>query len=223
MTKKPEKQAEKKPEQERIWKGNEVLGTFLVPIAALKIDPENARRHTMRSLKALSVSLDQFGQQTPIVVDKGKIVRKGNGTVMAARDTLGWTHVAAVITDIEGDKVKIYSLGDNRTSELSVWDAGILAGHVQSLFQEVPQEVWGSWWEDYELQPLMDANLWTPPAAEEEDGKELFNTKPGAPIKVTGEQRLTIDRAIAQVRASHSDPEMSDGRCIELICAEYLS
>jgi len=220
------RQAVKKQQSssERIWRGNEKLESFLVPIDALIIDPQNARRHTLRSLNALSVALGEFGQQTPIVIDKQMIIRKGNGTTMAAKEKLGWTHIAALVTDIDDEKkVKIYSLGDNRTSELSVWDAGILSKAIQNNFREVPSETWSAWWEDYELQPLMDANLWTPPKAEEDEDGVLFNVKPGNPIKVTGEQRLTIDRAIAQVRASHADPEMSEGRCIELVCADYLA
>lgn len=217
-----------KEKKKIVWLGNELLRPSLVEIDTIQLDSGNARRHTPRSLKGIAASLKQFGQQTPIVIDKERIIRKGNGTTVAARDTLEWTHIAAVMTNIEGNKLKIYSLGDNRTGELSVWDAGVLAENVQTLFQEIPEEVWTSWWQDYELQPLMDAELWTPPKAEGDSkagGKDdpLFSGKKGAPIAVTGEQRLTIDRAVAQIRAAQADPEMSEGRCLELIAADYLS
>lgn len=43
------------------------------------------------------------------------------------------------------------------------------------------------------------------------------------PIKLNVEQREVIDQAIARVRESEGDPLMTEGRCIELICGDFLA
>jgi hypothetical protein len=43
------------------------------------------------------------------------------------------------------------------------------------------------------------------------------------PLIVTPAQRETIDRAIETLRLNEGDGQISEGRCIELICAEWLS
>lgn len=208
-----------------VWKGNESVRRLLVPLSDIKIDPENARRHSERSLKALALALDEFGQQTPIVVDKNMVARKGNGTAMTAKDNLGWTHIAALMTDIEDDKVKLYSIVDNRTAEMSGWQAGLLAERIQKHYGQVAEEAWTAWWNDYELQPLLNADVSGLAARSDKDEKK---DEPGTPptlepVRPTAEQRLTIDRAIAEVMSKREDVELTEGKCIELICLDWLA
>lgn len=42
-------------------------------------------------------------------------------------------------------------------------------------------------------------------------------------IQVTQEQREVIDIAIEKVRQMNEDEEINEGRCVELICADFLS
>ena len=42
-------------------------------------------------------------------------------------------------------------------------------------------------------------------------------------IKLTGEQFLIVNEAITRCRETENDPQMSDGRCLELICGDYLA
>src|SRR4051812_21419375 len=92
----------------------------LVPIDSVAPDPANVREHDDPNLKAIAASLRRFGQQTPIVVDRAGIVRKGNGTWQAASD-LGWQTVWIVRTDLAGSEATAYAIADNRTGELSKW------------------------------------------------------------------------------------------------------
>lgn len=98
---------------------------YTVRLDDLTPDPANARTHNERNLSAIMASLKAFGQRTPIVAQRNErgalIVRKGNGTVEAAR-RLGWEVLSVVVFD-EGDAQAVaYAIADNRTAELAEWD-----------------------------------------------------------------------------------------------------
>ena len=107
-------------------------------IADLTPDPANARLHTQRNLEAIGASLKQFGQRTPIVVQKKDgilIIRKGNGTTDAAK-ALGWTEIAAVVIE-EGDQSAVaYAIADNRAGELALWDEEVLTQLLETVVDD---------------------------------------------------------------------------------------
>lgn len=104
-----------------------------VKIAALTVDPENARKHSRRNIEAIASSLDKFGQRRPLVV-WDNIIIAGNGTVEAAK-TLGWTdiEIARVPAEWSSDQARAYALVDNRTAELADWDPQMLAVQLVDL------------------------------------------------------------------------------------------
>jgi hypothetical protein len=104
-----------------------------VKISSLKMDPENARKHSERNVKAIAGSLDGFGQRRPLVVWDG-IVIAGNGTLEAAK-SLGWEEIeiTRVPPDWTHDQARAYALADNRTAELAEWDSEILAEQLIEL------------------------------------------------------------------------------------------
>jgi ParB-like chromosome segregation protein Spo0J len=97
-----------------------------VPIDSISPDPANARRHGQRNIDAIKSSLRRFGQQKPIIVDSHGTVRAGNGTLEAAQ-SLGWTHIQVVRSDLAELELTAYAIADNRTAELAEWDTEILA------------------------------------------------------------------------------------------------
>jgi len=111
------------------------LRRLLVPLAKLAQDPSNVRVHDDRSFEAIATSLRRFGQQKPIVVDARGVVIAGNGTLEAAR-RLGWTHIAAVPSSLDGAERVAYSIADNRTAELSRWDTKAL----QAVLDAFPKD-----------------------------------------------------------------------------------
>lgn len=122
--------AKGRPKQEcRIAPG---LRDRLTPIGDLSSDPANARRHDERSLEAIKASLRRFGQQKPIVVDAAGVVVAGNGTLEAAR-AMGWTHVAAVRSDLAGVDRTAYAIADNRSAEFSAWDHAALISILSGI------------------------------------------------------------------------------------------
>lgn len=96
------------------------------PIGELVPDPTNARKHGEKNLAVIMGSLRQYGQRTPLVVQReGMIVRKGNGTLAAAIQ-LGWTQIAYVLVDDDNVSAVGYAIADNRAAELAQWDKDVL-------------------------------------------------------------------------------------------------
>ena len=101
-------------------------------INSLTIDPANARQHDEAQIATIRASLEEFGQQKPIVVDKeGKVVA-GNGTLQAAQE-IGWQEIQVVTTELDGSKQVAFAIADNRTAELATWDEKALAEALEGL------------------------------------------------------------------------------------------
>ncbi len=103
-----------------------------VNIDDLLLDPNNARKHSLKNIDAIKGSLTKFGQQKPVVIDKKNIIVAGTGTVYAAKE-LGWKEIQVVRTDLDGFMQSAYALADNRTAELAEWDEDILKGSLAAL------------------------------------------------------------------------------------------
>ncbi len=101
-------------------------------IESLKEDPRNARKHGEKNYEAIQSSLEEFGQQKPIVIDKESQVIAGNGTLQAAKE-IGWQEIKVVVSDLEGLRQTAFAIADNRTAELASWDDAILAESLEAL------------------------------------------------------------------------------------------
>lgn len=123
-----------------------------IEISKLTLDPSNARKHSERNIEAIVASLNRFGQQKPIVIDKSSVVRAGNGTLAAAK-SLGWTHINCVQTELDGMDATAYAIADNRTAELAEWDVDVLAAELEGLQLEGMLEVSG--FTDADLKKLL--------------------------------------------------------------------
>lgn len=77
----------------------EGLLPLVVDIDSVREDPQNARKHSSRNLAAIKRSLRTYGQRKPIVVNSETgIIEAGNGLWRAVK-SLGWTRVAAALTE----------------------------------------------------------------------------------------------------------------------------
>jgi ParB-like chromosome segregation protein Spo0J len=105
-----------------------------LPIKDLTPDPENARQHDEKNLKAIQGSLKEFGQRKPIVITEAGVIVAGNGTVEAAK-RLGWLEIQAVKVpkDWTPSQTKAFALADNRTAELASWNSVRLAEQLLEL------------------------------------------------------------------------------------------
>jgi DNA modification methylase len=106
-------------------------------IADLTLDPNNARQHDEKNLKAIMGSLKEFGQRKPIVITEAGTIVAGNGTVEAAK-RLGWLEieVVRVPSDWTDAQVKAFAIADNRTAELANWNQEVLTSQLLELEAE---------------------------------------------------------------------------------------
>jgi site-specific DNA-methyltransferase (adenine-specific) len=137
-------------------------------IADLTPDPQNARQHDEKNLKAIQGSLKEFGQRKPIVITEAGVIVAGNGTVEAAK-LLGWTEIEAVQVpnDWTADKIKAFAIADNRTAELATWNQEVLEKQLQEL-KEVGFDVADFGFEVAEV-PILDIETFEDEAPEAPD------------------------------------------------------
>ena len=120
----------------------------MTSIKDLKGDHKNARKRTDRSATLIKESLEKFGAARSIVIDEENRILAGNGTIEGAKaagiknlrviETDGKEIIAVKRTGLtEEDKVGL-ALADNRTSDLSEWDAEML----KQLSEEQDLEPW---------------------------------------------------------------------------------
>jgi hypothetical protein len=194
---------------------NPTLRPWVLPVEAIRPDPNNSRKHTDRNIEAIRNSLKEFGQQTPIVLNRDKEVIKGNGTLEAAL-ALGWTEIAAIPSNLTSKRLETgYKVADNKSGDLGGWNYEILA----QQFKEYDLNWQGLGWEQWELDPLLGAQ-WNKPAIE---GDPESPDQKGSAILFTAEQREVVDRAILKIRSMTDNKDATDGRCVELICADFLA
>ncbi len=209
-----------------VWKGNPKLESWLVPIDDVKTNPNNTRRHSEKDVAATAVSLEEHGQQWPVLVQpEDMVLLAGEGRWLAAKK-LGWTHISALASDISGEGERtLFSIRDNRTAELSNWDVSELSQQLQELQAKFDLPATGLW-EDYELEPLLGAD-WSPPDAGDmpglPGGEGDGGPSMGEPLRLTSEQREVVDRAVVSVREHEGYKDITEGRCVELICGDFLA
>lgn len=119
---------------------------------SLTPDPQNARAHDERNIATIMESLRRYGQQTPLVV-QGGVILKGNATYEAAR-RLQWPEIAAIPFGKGKGQARGYKLADNRTAELAAWVPEVLAGELEKLAEDGGSE--GLGWTPEELRELGD-------------------------------------------------------------------
>ena len=100
-----------------------------VPIGEPIPDESNTRAHPQRNLDTIAASLRRFGQAVPIVLDARGVVRKGNGTLMAAK-SLGWETIQVVRLPLEGSEAAAFSITDNKAAELATWETETLSKKI---------------------------------------------------------------------------------------------
>jgi ParB-like chromosome segregation protein Spo0J len=110
-----------------VWEGPDELRPLLRPVEELVTHPDNPRRG---DIQTIATSLREFGQLKPVIAKErdGRLtIFAGNHTYRAAREELGWTHVAVSEPAYLGDdEAEAYLLMDNRAADLATYDYGEL-------------------------------------------------------------------------------------------------
>lgn len=107
-----------------------------VPIDSIK-PYENNPRDNDSAVGGVAKSLQQYGWQQPIVVDKDNKIIVGHTRYKAAQK-LELKNVPVIVAkDLTPDQVKGYRLADNKTGENAIWDNKKLLKELEKLNNEI--------------------------------------------------------------------------------------
>ena len=84
------------------------------------------------AVAAVKQSIESFGFNSPIVVDKDHVIIAGH-TRYKALVELGWQEAPCVVAEMSASKAKEYRIADNKTSELSAWDMDALIPELREV------------------------------------------------------------------------------------------
>ena len=170
----------------------------MTSINDLKADHKNARKRTNQSAELIQESIKRYGAARSIVIDEENRILAGNGTIEGAKaagiknvriiETAGDEIIAVRRTDLtEHEKVGL-ALADNRTSDLSDWDAEML--HQLSQEQDI-----SPWFDEEDLAEII-GEVEKLPSEEHTDPDDVPEvddaaviTKPGD-LWILGDHRL---------------------------------
>lgn len=109
------------------------LSIIYLLVTALKRNPNNARTHSKKQIRQIADSIEIFGFNNPILIDKANVVIAGHGRLAAAK-LLGMTRVPVImLEDLTPEQIRAYVIADNRLAELAGWDKSILSIELQNL------------------------------------------------------------------------------------------
>lgn len=88
-----------------------------IPLSQLKPYSKNAKIHTKKQVETIAKSLQEFGWQQPIVVDRDNVIIAGHGRYEAAKLLNFESAPVKYADELTEDQIKAYRLIDNRISE----------------------------------------------------------------------------------------------------------
>ena len=100
--------------------------------SALVVDPRNPRKHSDQQIKQIARSIDTFGFNVPILIDRNNNVLAGHGRLLACQK-LGRREVPAIRLDLTEAEARAFMIADNRLADLAAWDERLLAGALNDL------------------------------------------------------------------------------------------
>jgi DNA modification methylase len=110
---------------------------LFVAIGDLIPDPQNPRKHGRAQITAIARSIESFGFNTPILVDKNNKIIAGHGRYEAAR-LLGIEKVPVILLDhLTPTQAKAFMMADNKLTDRSTWDDNKLAIQLKELSELV--------------------------------------------------------------------------------------
>lgn len=103
------------------------------PVADLRVNPANARKHSQKQVEKIAASIQSFGFNVPLLTNGEDQLVAGHGRFAAARH-IGLTEVPTIaIAGLTEAQLRAFAIADNRIAELSSWDEAILASELEEL------------------------------------------------------------------------------------------
>jgi ParB/RepB/Spo0J family partition protein len=104
-----------------------------VPTSDLNPDPRNPRKHNRVQILAIARSIEAFGFNAPILINKNKQIIAGHGRYEAAKLS-GCAQVPVICLEhLTEAQARAYMLADNKLTDRSSWDETVLALHLKEL------------------------------------------------------------------------------------------
>jgi DNA modification methylase len=155
-----------------------------IAIADLIPAPHNARKHSRHQVRAIARSIEAFGFNAPILIDRNRQIVAGHGRYEAAK-MLGLAQVPVVflghLTEIQA---KAYQLADNKLTDRSSWDDAKVAAQLKELSELVLDfdiEAIG-----FEL-PEIDLRIQSLDDPDTSDNADEFDVATGPPVSLPGD------------------------------------
>lgn len=109
------------------------LTVVMLPIESFHPDPRNPRLHSKRQIRQIANSIEAFGFNVPVLIDKDNMLVAGHGRVQACQ-LLGWTEVPVIrLEHLTPTQAKAFLIADNRLTDNSTWDDKLLAENLKEL------------------------------------------------------------------------------------------
>lgn len=114
---------------------------------------QNPRKNYV-AVQKVAMSIEKYGFQQPIVIDKKNVIVAGHTRFKAAKK-LNLQSVPCVIADnLTDDEIKAYRIADNKVAEYSDWDEGVLISEL-SLLKDVDFDLTLTGFDENELFKLL--------------------------------------------------------------------
>jgi len=109
------------------------LQIVYLPIADLKLNPKNPRRHSKKQIRQIARSIQTFGFNVPLITNAQNEVIAGHGRALAC-PLAGITTVPTIRLDhLTEAQLTAFMIADNKLTENGVWDEHLLAEQLKSL------------------------------------------------------------------------------------------
>jgi DNA modification methylase len=152
--------------------------------SSLQPDPLNPRRHNRAQVRAIAKSIEAFGFNVPILVDRNNKVVAGHGRLEAAK-LRGDLQVPAILLDhLTETQARAFMLADNQLVDRSSWDEVRVATQLKELLDldlDFDLDATG-----FEL-PEIDLRIRSLDEPDSADKADEFKPLNGAPISVAGD------------------------------------
>ena len=93
-----------------------------LPLGSIVPDPSNPRKHSPEQIRAIARSIEAFGFNAPILVDKANRIVAGHGRLEAAKRLELAEAPVIRLEHLSEQQAKAYMLADNKLTDRSTWD-----------------------------------------------------------------------------------------------------
>lgn len=184
-----------------------------VDINTIKPYERNAKEHPDWQIKQIIESIEQFGMNDPIAVDKHNVIIEGHGRYLACRE-MGNNIVPIIhLDDLTDEQRKAYTLIHNKLTMNSGFDIDILNDELEDI-ETIDMDVFG-----FDLSFLDEADK---PESEEEPKDEIIHRAKQGDVWKLGTHKLICGEFINEDELKWCDSliikwEKLTGQTAELI------